>query len=190
MPLPYRPRMENYQAGPGIPAHTVRLFRAILRPTGGRRSASITAEEADGGASCFFHPKRPATGLCEISGRLICDLCTTEWDGRTVSFETFQQLARPDTARHGFANHTRWDRIALALIIYSLLLAPFTMGLALVLSGPLALGICLVKGWKKPATPVPRPRWTFLPPAALALAQIAGAASLVYFFLTRSIPAP
>ena len=76
--------------------------------------------------------------MCAISGRFICDLCTTEWEGEQVSLTALQEM-------HAKGNFTKleterilWDDIALVFALFFI-------------TGPVALIIALWF-WRKGTT--------------------------------------
>lgn len=164
MPVPDVPQVRNYGAMHVGESHDVRLFPAIGR-SGNTPQVDAILEE--GQSSCFFHPNLPATAVCQISGRLICDLCKTEWAGQTVSFEALQStLKQGGKGRHG-AGRTRWDNIALSLAVLPLLVWPVTL-----VTAPLALGLVVWRVRKGPCSAVHRSGWRYLVAGVLAVLQI------------------
>jgi len=164
MPLPDRPVVNDYGWNFTQANHYIRLFPAVIRS-----NEAVQAEAVlEGGQStCFFHAKLPATAVCDVSGRLICDLCKTEWSGKTVSFEALQSLLAEDVAVKQERRCTKWDDIALSLVIFPVLFAP-----VMILTAPVALGICLVK-WRKGATSLlRRSRWRYVVAALLAILEM------------------
>lgn len=172
MPVPEEPLTRDYGAQYVGDRHDVMIFPAALRDRG---SPKVDAIIEEGQSSCFFHPKLPATAICGISGRMICDLCQTEWNGQTVSFEALQS----ETGKKGRATQpdarTRWDNIALALAILPILLWFVTL-----LTAPATLFLVLWKGRKGPYSLVQRSGWRFLLAGVLALLQIV---AWIYLFL-------
>lgn len=175
MPLPDRPWVQNYGAMHVGEGHDVLLFPAAVRAAVKPQVDTIIEE---GQSSCFFHPKLPASQVCDISGRLICDLCQTEWNGRIVSFEALQSAlgkagpGAPTNAR------LRWDNIALSLSVLPLLLWFIT-----IVTAPVVLFIVIWQGRKGPCSVVQRSGWRYLLAGALALLQIAAWVSLFIMFL-------
>ena len=172
MPLPDRPIVRNYGWNYTDVDHDVRLFPAVIRAKDAVRAEAVL----EGGQStCFFHPKLPATALCDVSGRMICDLCKTEWNDRTLSFEALQSLLAEGGSVQQERKCTKWDDIALGLVLFPVLFAPIV-----VLTAPVALGICAVK-WRAGATSVlHRSRWRYVVAALLALLEITFGVLMVF----------
>jgi hypothetical protein len=158
------PRVHNYGAMHVGEGHDVLLFPAAIRAATAPQVETIIEE---GQSSCFFHPKLPATQVCDISGRLICDLCQTEWNGRIVSFEALQSAVSKDDAGAQANTRIRWDNIALGLAVLPLLLWFITIATA-----PVALFIAIWQGRKGPCSVVQRSGWRYLLAGVLALVQI------------------
>ena len=165
MPVPASPRVGDYGKMYVEHAHDVTLFPAITRPKQTVQSGVLM--EA-GQSSCYFHPELSATALCDESGRMICDLCKTEWEGRTVSMEALQTLVAGKGKKRS-RGKTKWDDICLALALLPIILGP--------LSVVTALAVLVIVGvqWRKgPTSVVRRSRWRYVLAALLALLQVFG----------------
>jgi hypothetical protein len=161
--MPNLPVVIDYASQWGAVPHDIRLFPAIIRRRKVLRQESVIEE---GQSTCFFHPKVTASAICDVSGRMICELCTTEFEGKTVSFEALQSLVDVKGSSKGSVR-TNWDSIALALAILPAIFWFFTL-----VTAPLALGICIFK-WKEGPTGVfGRMRWRYIVAGLLALGQI------------------
>jgi len=164
MPLPSIPWVQNYGAIHVGQGHDVLLFPAAVREVARPQVDTIIEE---GQSSCFFHPKLPASKVCEISGRLICDLCQTEWNGQVVSFEALQSALGEASQRSQANTRIRWDNIALSLAVLPLLVWFMTL-----VTAPVALAIAIWQGRKGPCSVVQRSGWRYLLAGFLALVQI------------------
>ena len=179
MPIPDRVRTVDYGREFVGSAHTVHLFPAVIR-----KQAKVEAEVAmEGGLStCFFHPKLPATAICDVSGRMICDLCKTDYNGKTVSFEALQSLIGKGGSVEKERTRTKWDDIALSMVILPILFAP-----AVAITAPIALGICLFQWRKGPTSLVRRSRWRYVVAAILASLEICGVGFFIYNMIGGSV---
>ena len=164
MPLPYQPVVDDYGIEYAGVSHSVHLFPAVVR-SGDTMSAEAILEE--GQASCYFHKESTATALCDVSGRMICDLCRTEWNGRTVSIEALQSLIKDGGSSEHLKRCVMWDTIALTLVLVPLLFWPL-----LILTVPIALGICLFKWRKGPTGILRRSRWRYVLAVFIAVLEI------------------
>ena len=164
MPLPDQPVVDNYGIEYTGSNHSVHLFPAVVRSS---NSANAETIMESGQASCFFHEESPATALCDVSGRMICDLCKTEWKGKTVSMAALHSLAKGDVSSDTITSRTNWDTIALTLVVLPILVWPL-----LVLTPPVALGICLFKWRAGPTGIVRKSRWRYVVAAIIAIPEI------------------
>jgi hypothetical protein len=163
--MPDLPVVTDYASKWGAAPHDIRLFPAVIRSSELVKPESILEH---GQATCFFHERVPATAICDVSGRMICNLCTTEYKGKTVSLEALQTLVG-NTSDSKVKNYqTKWDSIALALAVFPLLTVFFTL-----FTAPIVLWICIFK-WKEGPTGVfSHMRWRYVVAGLLSLAQIA-----------------
>lgn len=140
LPLPSSAVSDDYGAAYCGKPHHVRLFPAALRE---KKTVQPEVLVDSDQSSCFFHANFPATSVCSISGRFICDLCTTEWEGKPISLSALQDMQAKGTSSKLTSSRILWDEIALL----------FTL---LIITGPLALFITLWF-WRKGSTSlVPR----------------------------------
>jgi hypothetical protein len=164
MPLPNNPHVGNYGAFDCGHPHHVRIYPAVLRK---KDIPEMDALLEEGQSACFFPPKQAATAICSISGRMICELCTTEWEGEKVSFEALQTSIKNGSAKAQENVRTKWDDIALSLSIL-----PLLIGVITIVTAPIALGICLWFWRKGPTSPVRKSRWRYLVAGLLSVVQI------------------
>ncbi len=172
MPMPDRVKTTDYGREYVGEAHSVRLFPAAIR-----KQSLVEAEEVmEGGQStCFFHAKLPATAICDVSGRMICDLCKTDYQGKTVSFEALQSLIGKKSPADAKRSRTKWDDIALALVIL-----PFLFWPLLAITAPIAIGICAFQWRKGPTSLVRRSRWRYLLATFLGSLELIGVGFFIY----------
>ncbi len=139
LPLPSEPVVDNYGKRESKVAHHVHLYPAFLKRAGLAQGKELL--EADE-SSCFYHPQFAATNMCSHSGRFICDLCSTEFNGEVISLQALSDIKAKGKVSKLDDTRKLWDDIALAL-----LLVPFF--------APIAIGICLWK-WKQGPTSIVR----------------------------------
>lgn len=164
MPLPDQPAVTDYGKVHTGSNHSIYLFPAVIRSSS---SANMETIMQDGQASCFFHKDSPATALCDVSGRMICDLCKTEWNGKTVSMSALQSLLKNDRSAENVTSRTNWDTIALTLVLLPILIGPL-----MVFTAPIALAICLFK-WRDGSTSiVRRSRWRYVVAGMIAVPEL------------------
>jgi hypothetical protein len=178
MPLPDHPVVDSYGSDYVGVDHSVYLFPAAIRSKEPVKPKVVLEGNE---STCFFHADLPATAICDVSGRMICDLCTTYWNGRAVSFESLQLLLKEEGASNHVRSRTNWDSIALSLVILPGLFWP-----AFLLTAPAALIICITK-WRGGTTGIlRRSRWRYIVAGLLALLEL-GLAGLFlgYSFSTQ-----
>ena len=176
MPLPDHPVVHEYGSDYLGASHSVYLFPAAVRSREPVKPETILEGNE---STCFFHSELPATAICDVSGRMICDLCTTDWNGRTVSFESLQLLLKEESASDHVRSRTKWDSIALSLVILPILFWPVFL-----LTAPAALIICITKWRAGPTSILRRSRWRYIVAGLLALLEMSlMALSFSRFFL-------
>lgn len=172
MPLPDRPTVSNYGGEyTGGVGHDILLFPAMVRA---EESLNATAVLMDGQSSCFFHPEIPANAVCEVSGRFICHLCKTEWNGQTVSLTALQQM-RDKGSLQLENKRIIWDDIACGLSLLPLLMWPLT-----IITAPVAFSIAVTKWSKGPTSILRRSRWRYSLAIIFSLLQIIGWIALLF----------
>ena len=139
LPLPARTVSDNYGREYCGKAHHIRLFPAIIREKETVQPETLIDSQQ---ASCYFHPKFAATTVCAISGRFICDLCTTEWEGESVSLTALQEMHTRGGTLKLETERVLWDSIALVLAF-------------LFITGPVAL-MLVAWFWRKGPTSLVR----------------------------------
>ncbi|MEO0793534.1 MAG: DUF4339 domain-containing protein [Verrucomicrobiota bacterium] len=178
MPLPDHPIAKDYGASYALKPHYLHLYPAILR-----RKETVEAKEVmeAGESSCFYHPQFAATQVCSHSGRFICDLCATEWNGQIVSLQALHDAKASKKSNKLEDKRVLWDDIALALAVLPPLLI-ITWWMAFV-TAPAALFICLWKWRSGPTSVVRRSRFRYLIAGILSALQVFG---LLYFVIAIS----
>lgn len=156
----------EYTRGVG---HDIQLFPAAIRE---EALPVVNPVLEEGQSSCFFHPDIVATTVCEVSGRFICDLCKTEWDGKTVSLTALQNMREKGDLKLD-NKRVIWDDIACGLAVLPLLFWPAT-----IITAPAALVIAISKWKKGPTSLLRRSRWRYVVAIILSLLQIIGWISL------------
>jgi len=185
MGAPQSPKVNEYGLLEVGAAHDIQMFPAILRRARKNDSALVepisSALFNDGAtSSCFFHTDRPVSSVCDVSGRLICELCTTEYEGKTVSFEAFSKLVQVKSKagkkekkgsfiRPRRITFIKWDDVAVSLAVLPMLFVFVT-----IITAPIVL-VITAQHWKEgPTSPVRRTRIRYVFAVICALLQIAG----------------
>ena len=152
-------------------------FPAMERSHAGALPEELGAEEE---ASCFYHPHSRAAVPCESCGRFLCRLCDLEVDGRhlcPVCFEANARALYPTAPQTEATRRTMYDTIALALAtLPSLLIWPA------IVTAPASLFL-VFRWWRAPGSIVPRTKIRFLLAGLFALAEVSGAAIVIWLFV-------
>src|SRR5258708_21929790 len=81
----------------------------------------------EGQSSCFYHPHKAAVVSCESCGRFLCALCDVEIGGVHRCPRCLESGRRKQILQTLQTEHTRYDRIALALTTLGILVWPITI---------------------------------------------------------------
>ena len=128
-------------------------------------------------ASCFYHPQKKATLVCEHCGRLLCALCDIEVDNKHICPQCVETGAKKKKLK-GLEHHrTLYDSIALGLSLLPLLMWPATL-----ITAPIALYVA-IRYWKAPTSIVRRTKFRLVLAILFASLQIIGwSIGLYYLF--------
>jgi hypothetical protein len=143
----------------------VEVFPAALHPTG--PGVAAEAVVMDGEASCFYHPAKRAVVPCDNCGRFLCAVCDVEMSGQHLCPGCIESGKKKGRIQKLETRRMVYDRLALALTLYPLLIAPVT-----IICAPMALYI-VIRRWNVPSSVVQRSRWRMVLAAILALFEIA-----------------
>jgi hypothetical protein len=151
------------------------VFPALFRKAERGDAAAARVDEAE--ASCFYHPAKQAVRPCDHCGRFVCALCDVALNGAHLCPTCLAEGRGGDHARKLMAEGRRYDRLALALATWPLLVWPFTL-----FTAPAALFVAF-RFWKRPGGLLPRGKSRFVVAILLSLAQIVGWGILVVFII-------
>ncbi len=141
----------------GYPA--LRASRTQIAP----QAAVLAAESV-----CYFHAENRAEAICDGCGRLLCPVCAVPFAGQKLCPSC---IAASKSAELPAAVRERvlYDRIALGLAFFPLLIWPMTL-----LTAPVTIGFVFY-GWKKPGSLVLGPgRGRLVAAAIVAVLEIVG----------------
>jgi hypothetical protein len=149
----------------GVPLQ-VEVFPALFRKiTPGQNAETIMVE---GESSCFYHPQKKAVRPCDSCGRFMCALCDCELNGQHFCPACLDAGKTKGKIKSLDNQRMLYDRVALSLAVYPLLIFYFT-----IITAPMALFIAF-RHWKSPPSLVRRTKIRFVVAIILALLQIAG----------------
>src|SRR5262249_8414568 len=137
--------------------------------------ASAESLLAEGDAGCFYHPNKRALVVCDACGRFLCSLCEVELGGRHLCTGCLEGQRRRGNLDVLETERPLYDRIALSLAIYPLLIFYFT-----VVTAPAAIYVAL-RYWKAPASLVGGTKVRFVAAIVISLVQITGWVALGIF---------
>jgi len=155
----------------------VEVFPAILVAPAAALPEPILVE---GESSCFYHPGKKASIVCEGCGRFLCALCDLDLNGRhvcPVCLDAGQKKAKFKDLEN---SRMLWDRLAVQLALLPLVL----MWPATIFTGPVTLYLVL-RYRKAPCSITGKSTFDFIVAGILAVLQIALWVLLLLFFFTR-----
>jgi hypothetical protein len=174
---------ELYHAGEFTPCPScqslleIEVFPAILVAPTATLPETILIE---GESSCFYHPAKKASIVCQGCGRFLCALCDLELNGRhicPVCLESGQKKAKFKDLEN---TRMLWDRLALAAAVLPLLFVWTS-----IIGAPVALYLVL-RYRKTPCSITGKSSLYFVVAAILAVLEIAAWVTALVFFLTRN----
>jgi hypothetical protein len=133
----------------------------------------------EGESSCFYHPAKKASVVCQGCGRFLCALCDLELNGRhvcPVCLESGQKKAKFKDLEN---TRVLWDRMAVAVAVLPLIFIWTS-----VIGAPVALYL-VIRYRKAPCSITGKSNLDFIVAAVLAVLQIAAWVLLLLFLLTR-----
>ncbi len=142
------------------------VFSACFREEPSSGPAETLLE--DKVAGCFYHPRKKAAVSCASCGRFLCSLCSVELEGKPICFSCLETGKKKKKIKNLENNRTLYDRIALSLALYPMLIFYFTF-----LTAPIVLFIS-IRYWNAPASLLPRTKIRFIAAMVIALLQIVG----------------
>ena len=150
---------------------SVHVFPAFTRD-----QPVVTTEPAlvEGQSSCFYHPHKTAVVACESCGRFLCALCDVEIGGVHRCPRCLETGRRKEQLQTLQTEHTRYDRIALALTTVALLFWPITL-----VTAPAALYM-VIRFWNRRSKILPGSRAIYVIAGLLAIGEICGWCFIFY----------
>ena len=135
--------------------------------------------KSDDDAACFYHPNKRAAVPCSWCGRFLCTLCDVEFNREHVCPACLESGKRKHSVPRLETQRMLYDNLALALVIWPLLIVYFT-----VVSAPAALFVIFFF-YKHPSSLLPRTKVRFYVAGLIALLEIAGWIWLIVFLVNR-----
>jgi hypothetical protein len=154
----------------------VEVFPAILRETAVAFPEALLME---GESSCFYHPAKKATIVCQSCGRFLCALCDLELNGRhvcPVCLESGQKKAKFKDLEN---TRVLWDKLSLAVA-----LVPILFLWTSIVGAPVTLYL-IWRYRKAPCSLTGKSNLSFVVAGVLAVLQITGWSLLLAVYLTK-----
>src|SRR5450432_3376511 len=118
------------------------IFPAMFRKINPGQSGEAIIVEGE--SSCFYHPQKKAVLPCENCGRFLCALCDCELNGKHFCPACLETGKTKGKIKNLDNHRTLYDRIALSLAIYPILIFYFTL-----ITAPMTLFVA-IRYWKSP----------------------------------------
>jgi hypothetical protein len=128
-------------------------------------------------STCFFHPEKRASIICDQCGRFLCALCDLEISGQHLcssclqTGQTKKKLTRFENRR------VLYDRMAFSLGTLSMFMWFMTW-----LTAPITIYLA-VRHWNSPGSLLGRSRWRFVVAIICATLQILVWAGVLIYWL-------
>jgi len=155
---------------------SIEVFPAILIAPVAVFPESVLVE---GESSCFYHPAKKATIVCEGCGRFLCALCDLELNGRhvcPVCLESGQKKAKFKDLEN---TRMLWDRLVVAVAVFPMLLFWTSF-----IGAPVALYLVL-RYRKAPCSITGKSNLSFVVAGVLAVLQIAAWVLFISYLVTH-----
>lgn len=155
------------------------LICVHIFPAFTREQAAVGAEPVlvEGQASCFYHPHKSAVVTCASCGRFLCALCDVEIGDVHRCPRCLEAGRRRQQLQTLETEHTRYDRIALALTTLALFFWPITL-----VTAPAALFL-VIRYWNRRSKVLPGSRVAYVVAGLLAIAEMGGWTFLFYMMI-------
>jgi hypothetical protein len=135
------------------------------RPAQGSIGSPLQAETE---AGCFYHPGKKATVACSVCGRFLCALCDVDFNGRHLCPGCLEKGKTKRKIKNLENHRVRYDKIALFIAIFSMLLIWPTL-----ITAPIVL-FMVIRYWRAPGSIIPRSKVQFILAFAISGLQITG----------------
>jgi hypothetical protein len=158
-------------------ALAIEVFPAILQTPSAAAAEPLLVE---GQSSCFYHPAKKASMVCEGCGRFVCGLCDLELNGRhvcPVCLETGQKKSKYKDLEN---SRVLWDHVALMVALLPLLLGLWPS----IIGAPIALYLVL-RYRKAPCSLTGKSNLAFVAAGLFALLELAGWAAAVTYLIVK-----
>lgn len=142
------------------------VFPALFRTIAPGHDGEILMVDSE--SSCFYHPAKRASVLCESCGRFLCALCDMEINERHLCPACLETGKKKDKLKSLENRRVLYDNIALAIAV-----VPIIFVFPTLITAPAAIFVALWY-WRAPSSIAPRTKIRFILAILIALAEILG----------------
>ncbi|MGA2543149.1 MAG: hypothetical protein ABSG78_16485 [Verrucomicrobiota bacterium] len=154
----------------------VEVFPAILQTPSAAAAEPLLVQ---GQSSCFYHPAKKASIVCDGCGRFLCGLCDLELNGRHLCPACLEAGQKKSKFKDLENTRVLWDHIALAVALFPLLCFwPSFIG------APYALYLVL-RYRKAPCSITGKSNLAFAAAGVLALLECVGWVIFIIYLITK-----
>lgn len=154
--------------------------RTEVFPARHRSTVAGDAGEAlreEGEAACFFHAEKRAAASCERCGVFVCKLCDLDLAGEHLCPRCLETGVKKGKLENLQNHRFLYDRVALALALYPLLIFYLTL-----VTAPVAIFVA-IRYWKAPRSLVRPGGVRFVASILFALLELLGWVALIGFLV-------
>lgn len=146
-------------------AVSVRVFPALVRESKGDATpdSQVIATES----SCFYHPTKTATVICDECGRFLCKLCDIALLDQHRCPGCMENVTANKSNKTAVRRYIHYDSISLYLAVGGML-----FGFLSFITASASL-YYVIRHWKSPHSILPRTRWRFVLAAIISLSTLA-----------------
>jgi hypothetical protein len=133
----------------------------------------------EGQSSCFYHPSKKASIVCDGCGRFLCGLCDLELNGRHVCPACLETGRKKSKFKDLENTRMLWDHVALAVATLPMLCVwPSIAG------APCALYLVL-RYRKEPCSITGKSSLAFVAAGVLSILELAGWLLALFYLITN-----
>lgn len=143
---------------------SVHIFPILSRPAPQKppQDSTIVGSES----SCFYHPTKKASVVCDDCGRFLCGLCDVNLHGKHLCTSCLDKASDSGEKTVAGKRYVHYDSFALVFALIGILFwfASFiTAGISL---------YYVIRYWRTPLSFLPRRRWRFVLAGTVSLGTL------------------
>lgn len=152
-------------------AQRYELFPSYAAPPPPSRPGETLLSDEE--AACAFHAKKRADSACQRCGLFVCALCALDVNGERICPRCLETGVKKGKLTDLESHRFLYDRLALLLVTYPLLIFYFTL-----VTAPISLFVA-IRWWNAPRSIVRPGRRTQIAAVVLASLELLGWAALI-----------